>query len=78
MRLWATIMSLPFLLGKGRRYFEWQAATGLLTVFVALVWLAAPFAVWKAFGMAWVLAWLLPTAITVCAFGAARSFEGGG
>jgi hypothetical protein len=50
----------------------------VVALFAAVVWLAAPFAIWKAFGLGWLAFWLLPTGAAICGMGYSRKFEGGG
>jgi hypothetical protein len=48
----------------------------LLGLWAGGVWLLAPFAIWKAFGMGWLWFWLVPTAVAV--FSTAGSSSGFG
>lgn len=72
------LMALPLMMGQGKRYFAWQAGMAWLGLCAALVWLAAPFAIWQAFGMAWMLFWLVPSGAAICALGYSRAAGFGG
>lgn len=69
---------MPMMVGKGRRFFEWQAVTLFVICIAAAAWLLAPFAILKAFGELWVLPWLIPTGAAVCSMGLARANAGTG
>lgn len=72
------LMMLPMAFARGRRYHEWQLVSLLIGAAAACVWLAAPIAIWSAFGMAWTLLWLVPTGAMVCLLGLSRGMSGGG
>lgn len=78
MGLFSRLFVLPYLVGFPGSFAIWQAVLGWVTLLAALVWLAAPFAIWKAVGLGWIAFWLIPTAVAVCALGYSRKFEGGG
>lgn len=61
------LMILPgHLMQRGpRAYYAGTLAIKLLLLTALTAWLAAPIALWQAFGMGWVLLWLLPTAAAV-------------
>lgn len=72
------LFTLPAGIIGGRRYYLVQSL-GFLTGLVAVaVWMAAPIAIWQAFGMGWVVAWLLPTTVLIFTSAAMRSSLGGG
>lgn len=72
------LLMLPLILGGPRSYAVWQVVLALVCLLAAAVWLAAPFALWKAFGLPWLALWLLPTAAAICGMGYSRKFDGGG
>lgn len=78
MGLFGRLFMLPFLLGGPRSFGLIQAGLAWIAVLAAAVWLAAPFAIWKAFGAGWMAFWLIPTTLAVCGLGYSRKFEGGG
>jgi hypothetical protein len=59
-----TMMWTPFQ-GRPRTYYWRLAAVDLIVLLAVLVWLVAPFALWKAFGHLWLLLWLVPTAVCI-------------
>ena len=61
-----------------KRYFLAQAICMMTGVVVLGVWLAAPIAIWQAFGMIWMLAWLLPTTLIIFALAAGNHYAGEG
>jgi len=74
----ARLLALPFIMGGPRSYATWQVVFSVVALLAAVVWLAAPFAIWKAFGLGWLAFWLLPTGAAICGMGYSRKFEGGG
>lgn len=66
MRLVSHVMVAPMLIGGPRRYLV-TCAYGIAAILAALLWLAVPVAVWRAFGPAWTLLWLLPTTVSIFA-----------
>lgn len=63
---------------KPAHYYRTSALAMVVTLFAACVWLATPFAMWQSFGMPYVFAWLVPTAIVVFGMGALNHLPGGG
>ena len=76
--IFAQLMILPMLMGRGRRYFEWQLAGGVVALIASAAWLVAPVAIWQAFGAPWMLLWLVPTTAVVFGIGLTRGLAGGG
>jgi hypothetical protein len=72
------MMMLPMMVGRGKRYFEWQAASLFIALLALMVWTAAPIAIWNAYGIGWTLFWLIPTGSVVCMMGYSRGMAGGG
>lgn len=73
-----SFLMMPVFGVQSKRYFEGQAIAAYLSLSAALVWLAAPIAVWDAFGLVWSLFWLVPTCAAVCAMGLSRARPAGG
>ncbi len=73
-----SVLMLPMVFGQGRRYHEWQLVSLALSTCMAIVWLAAPIALWQAFGAYWMLPWLIPSGALICLLGLSRGMAGGG
>ena len=57
------------LMAKGQRiYFAARLTLTFMLLAAAIVWLATPVAMWRAFGPAWVFVWLVPTTVATYLF----------
>ena len=66
MRLVSQVMVAPLLVGGPRRYVV-TLMYGIAGVLAGLLWLLVPVALWRSFGEASTLLWLLPTTIAIFA-----------
>lgn len=77
--LFSRLLFAPmFLSGMGSPRYFWVSflLPQAMMIPAAVAWLAAPWAIWKAFGTWWMLFWLVPTGFAV--FAMASSSAGGG
>lgn len=77
LRLLMSLFMFPATSRHVRSFYARALGLQLMLLLMAVVWLITPFALWKAYGLWSMLAWLLPTSLGVFAITRARRLDGG-